>query len=109
MNGFQVTFFTQQGRRQGHQPIDQWLMDAAKSLGIKGITTAMGVDGVGRNGKLHSAHFFELADQPIEVTIALSNEQCEALFARIGEERVNLFYVKTAVEYGVLGNDDSGD
>jgi PII-like signaling protein len=109
MNGFQVTFFTEQDRRQGHQTIDHWLMDAAKALDIKGVTTAVGVDGVGRDGKLHSAHFFELADQPIEVTMALSQDQCDALFDRIRKEKVNLFYVKTAVEYGVLGADDADD
>jgi PII-like signaling protein len=108
MKGFQVTFFTEQGRRRGHTPIHEWLKEVGKSLGITGITTAMGVEGIGRDGKLHSAHFIELADQPIEITMAMTEAQCEALFGRLEQEKSNLFYVKTAVEFGVLGDAASG-
>jgi PII-like signaling protein len=104
MKGFQVTFFSQQGRRLGHKPVHDWLMDICKSLGIKGVTTVAGVEGVGRGGKVHSAHFFELADQPLEITMALSEEQCMALFARLRQENADLFYVKTPVEFGVVGS-----
>lgn len=107
MNGFQITFFTEQGRRWGHKTVDHWLMDIAKSLGIRGMTTSVGVEGIGRDGKLHSAHFIELADQPIEITMAVTEEQCRSLFARLEHEKANLFYVKTAVEFGVLGNSAS--
>jgi PII-like signaling protein len=104
MNGYQVTFFSQQGRRLGHKPIHDWLMDVCRSMGIKGITTIAGVEGVGRGGKVHSAHFFELADQPLEITMALTEAQCAALFARLRLENADLFYVKTAVEFGVVGS-----
>jgi PII-like signaling protein len=106
MNGFQVTFFTEQGRRHGHQQIQDWLMETGKSLGIKGITMVAGSEGTGRTGKLHSAGFFELADQPIEITMVLSAQQCEALFEHLGEAEANVFYTKTPVEYGVLGQPD---
>lgn len=103
MQGFQVTFFTEQGRRHGHQQVHHWLMDLMKSLGITGVTTTVGAQGIGRDGRLHSAHFIELADQPVEVTMALSPDQCETLFARLDEEKANIFYVKTPVEFGVIG------
>lgn len=104
MKGFQVTFFTQQDRRVGHKPVHDWLIEVCRSLGIKGITTIAGVEGVGRGGKVHSAHFVELADQPLEMTMALSEEQYSALFARLELEKADLFYVKTAVEFGVVGS-----
>jgi PII-like signaling protein len=103
MKGYQVTFFSQQGRRVGHKPVHDWLMDACRALGIKGVTTIAGVEGVGRGGRVHSAHFFELADQPLEITMALSEAQCIALFAHLQLENADLFYVKTAVEFGVVG------
>lgn len=103
MQGFQITFFTEQGRHHGHTHVHEWLMELAQSLGITGITTAAGAQGIGRDGRLHSAHFIELADQPIEVTMALSPEQCSTLLARLEAEKANVFYVKTAVEYGVVG------
>ena len=103
MKGYQVTFFTEQSRRHGHQPIHEWLMEAGKSLGIEGVTTVMGAEGIGRGGKLHSAHFFELADQPIEVTMAVTEVQSEALLERLAQEHAALFYVRTQVDFGRVG------
>jgi len=103
MKGFQVTFFTNQGRRHGHKLVHDWLMEVGKSLGITGITVVMGAEGVGRNGKLHSAHFFEYADQPIEVSMALTEDLSRILFDLLEKEEANLFYISTPVEYGVVG------
>jgi hypothetical protein len=33
------------------------------------------VQGIGRDGRLHSAHFIGLSDQPVEVTMALDPQQ----------------------------------
>lgn len=55
----------------------------------------------GHGHKLHSAHFFDLADQPIEVTMALSAEDADRLFQRLREEKINVFYVKTPTEFGM--------
>lgn len=107
MQGFQVTFFTEEGRHHGRKQVHAWLMELAKSIGITGITTAVGVQGVGRNGKLHSAHFIEISDQPVEVTMALSLEQCSTLFSLLDDEKANIFYIKTPVEFGVVGKTDS--
>ena len=103
MNGYQVTFFTQQDRHHEHQPINEWLMDLAKSLGIAGSTSTLGVEGMGRSGKLHSAKFFEFADQPTEITMIVTEPQSAQLFDRLEAEAADLFYVKTAVEYGSVG------
>jgi hypothetical protein len=54
---------------------------------------------------MHSAHFFELSDQPVEVLVAVTSEQSTRLFERLRAEKVHLFYVKTPVEFGVLGVD----
>jgi hypothetical protein len=40
MQGFQVTFFTEEGRHHGRKQVHVWLMGVAQSLGITGITTA---------------------------------------------------------------------
>jgi PII-like signaling protein len=79
-------------------------MDIAKSLDIKGLTTTVGVEGVGRDGRLHSAHFIEMSDQPVEVTMAVTNAQCAALLELLEKNQANIFYVKTAVEFGVVGS-----
>lgn len=104
MNGYQITFFTQQDRRHHHQPLAEWLMLAARGLGLRGATIVNASEGYGQHRRIHSAHFFELADQPQEVTLAVTEEESERLFALLEKEGVHLFYVKTAVEFGVIGN-----
>jgi PII-like signaling protein len=103
MKGYQVTFCTGEGRHHARRPMGHWLMESIKSLGITGATMTVGVEGIGRDGRLHSAHFFELADQPIEVMVAVTEEQCEQLFDTLEREQANVFYVKTPVEFGVVG------
>ena len=48
-----------------------------------------------------SPAIFELAEQPIDVTIALNTEEVDRFFAHIREENVNVFYVLTPIEYGM--------
>lgn len=105
MQGFQLTFFTAQDRKHAKQPLAEWLVQVARALGIGGATVATASEGFGRDGKLRAAHFFELAGQPVEVTMALSAEDAERLFAHLRTEQVKVFYVKTPIEYGVVGED----
>lgn len=63
------------------------------------------IEGFGHTGRLHSAHFFELADQPIEVRLALTEEESARLFERLEDEDIALFYIKTPIEFGTLGKE----
>lgn len=103
MQGCQLTFFTRQDRMHGTLSLAQWLIAEAKKLGVRGATMDAAEAGYGRDGKIHAAHFFELAEQPVEVTFVVSVEAADQLFARIEAENLRVFYVKTAVEYGVTG------
>lgn len=106
MNGYQITFFTQQDHRHKGKPMGDWLIHLARELGLRGATLMAAGEGLGHHGKIHSAHFFELADQPQEVVMALSVEETDRLFQRLRAEGVHLFYVKIAVEFGTLGAPD---
>jgi len=103
MQGYLVIFITQQNRRYRGHMLGDWLVGLAKDLGLRGATLSTGIEGFGHTGKLHSAHFFELADQPTEVRMALTEEECERLFARLAQEDVALFYIKTPIELGFVG------
>jgi uncharacterized protein len=107
MNGYQVTFFTQQDHRHKGKPIGDWLVHLAQELGLRGATLMGAGEGFGHHRRLHSARFFELADQPLEVVMALSAEEAERLFARLKAEGVHLFYAKTPTEFGTLGEPDA--
>jgi PII-like signaling protein len=103
MQGCQITFFTQQGRRHGHQPIADWLLGLARECGLQGATVVAGAKGIGHDGQLHSAGFIDLADQPQMVIMTATAAQADALLARIQAEDLRLFFVRSPVEFGVLG------
>lgn len=103
MNGFQITFFTQQDKTHHGKQLGDWLIHLAKEMGLPGATMMSGVEGFGHHRRIHSARFFELADQPIEVVMAVSEDESERLFTRLRAEGVHLFYVKTPIEFGTLG------
>lgn len=104
MQGYQLTFFTQQDRTHAHRPLAHWLLEEARRIGIGGATVIPAAEGFGHHRRIHSAHFFELGDQPIEVTLAVSENEAERLFERLHEEGINIFYVKTPIEYGMSGD-----
>jgi len=103
MQGFQLTFFTQQDRNHRGRSLAKWLLEEARDMGIGGATIIPASEGFGHDRKLRSAHFFELTDQPLEVTMAVSEADAERLFMRLKEEGVNIFYVKTPIEFGMSG------
>jgi uncharacterized protein len=107
MQGYQITFFTQQDHRHKGKPVADWLVHLAQELDLPGATLIAAGEGFGHHGRIHSARFFELANQPQEVMMAASAEETDRLFERLKAEGVQLFYVKTPVEYGVLGDADS--
>ena len=107
MQGYQITFFTQQDRKQEGRPLADWLVETARALGVRGATALLAAEGYGHDRRIHSARFFELADQPVEVTMVTSAEETERLFAHLRAHRVHVFYARTPVEFGTIGEDDT--
>jgi PII-like signaling protein len=103
MNGYQISFLTVQGHKHHGKPVAEWLVQVAMETGMRGATVLTAAEGFGQHRRVHSAHFFELADQPIEVVMAVTEEESQKLFSRLEAEGVHLFYVKAPVEFGMLG------
>ncbi len=99
MKGYQIEFFTQQDVFHGGKHLSDWLIDQARAQGIKSATVFMGSTGL----RLQAAHMFDLIDHPVQVTMILSEAECERLFAVLKKENLHLFYVKLPVEYGRAG------
>ena len=106
MKGFEITFFTQQDRSHGTEQISEWLLKKAYDLGLRGATIVTGSEGYGHNRHIHSARFFELADNPQEIVMIASEEETNLLFSVLQKESVHLFYIKKPVEFGTLGKLD---
>lgn len=103
MNGFQLTFYLEQDRRHGHQPLAEWLVEAVREMGIPGATVIAATQGFGHHGHVHSARFFELGDQPRAVVMVVSAADADRVLARLAAEAIELFYVRVAVEFGITG------
>jgi PII-like signaling protein len=103
LNGYQLSFITVQSHRHAGKPVAEWLLQVAMDMGLRGATIIPAAGGFGKHRHVHSAHFFELTDQPIEVVMAVTEQECGALFARLQAEKVHLFYVKAPVEFGEIG------
>ena len=106
MKGYQLTFFTQQNCHHRGKHVCDWLIDSARELGVRGGTVLAATEGFGHNGKMHSSHFFELADQPEEITMVVTEDEAERLLKRLLADQLHIFYVKIPVEFGTLGESD---
>ena len=105
VNGFQLTFFTQQDHHHHGKSIAQWLLDEARTMGIGGATLIAGNEGFGLHRRIHRVHLVNFSDRPLEVVMAVTAEEADRLFARLESERIKVFYSKTPVEFGTLGAD----
>lgn len=100
MQGFQLSFYTQQNHTHEGKPVGEWIIEEAKTLGVSGATLTTGAEGFGKHHHLHATRFFELAEQPIIVTMAMTNEETDKFFASIKKHQLKVFYVKIPIEFG---------
>ena len=108
MDGYQLTFFTEQEQRHGHTPMGDWLMQFVREQGALGAMLVGGAEGFGRSGQLHSTHFFELGEQPVAVMVSVDQAGCDRLMAALAREPIDLSYVKVPVVYGRVGTMATG-
>jgi uncharacterized protein len=104
MNGTYLRFYMHENVRHRHQLLYEWLLQHARTMGVHGGSAFRAVEGFGRHGVLHSAHFFELAgEMTIEVEFILTDEMADRLLESLRQENVNLVYARTRAEFGVIG------
>ena len=101
MDGYRLVFSTIRGRKHNNMQIHEWLIEKAKEIGMDGVTVIEALEGYGRNKNLHSATFFELIDEPIEIIMLADEKKCDKLFKIIKEENLSIFYSKSKTEFGL--------
>ena len=106
MQGYQLTFFTQQDHHYRGMTLAHWLVEEARGMGISGATLVAASEGFGHHRRIHSAHLVDLADQPLEVVMAVTADEADRLLAKLKGARVKVFYTKTPVEFGTTGEGD---
>ncbi|EPR43631.1 protein of unknown function DUF190 [Desulfovibrio sp. X2] len=105
MKGYLLTFYTQQSRTHDGMSLADWIVEEARRLGIRGATLLFATEGFGHDGRFHSAGYFDLEDQPQQVTMAVSPGESERLFARLRENRLRVFYTSAPIDFGFTCDD----
>ncbi|SAL53049.1 hypothetical protein AWB69_05541 [Caballeronia udeis] len=104
MKGSQLTVYVAtQGHRRHHRTVVDWVLEETGKAGIVGATVVEVTEAIDMLGKYHAARFFELADQPVVVTVVAEDTRIDALLASLGQGGANLFYTRAPIEYEVLG------
>lgn len=103
MNTVYLKFYVTEKQRHEGTLLHDWLLEQAKKHGIPGGSAFRAIAGYGRHGHMHEETFFELAGElPVQVEFILPAEKADAFLNTLRPSRLNLFYVKFAVESGVL-------
>ncbi|MGH8505098.1 MAG: DUF190 domain-containing protein [Stenotrophobium sp.] len=104
MEGVMLCFLVHENRKCHGLLAYEWLLETAKKLGIPGGTVYRSMAGFGRHGVLHEQHFFELAgDLALQVVFILNDDEARRLLDIVAREENSFFYVRSPVEYGVVG------
>ncbi|MCI0511558.1 uncharacterized protein DUF190 [Chromohalobacter marismortui] len=103
--GDEVTFMAPQSRRHHGKPVIDAVAECAKGLGITRMTQRTDSEGTGANGRTHSAHFFELADQPVELAFVLEKTLADRLIEEVDRAGIDVFVLRRDVSYAQLGDE----
>lgn len=106
--GYEIMFMAPQNRRHHGKRVVDLVMEEAHALGITNSTQRVLSEGTGRGNVMHSALFFDLSDQPVELVFVVEKEQGDALVNAIMHAEIPVFCVRKQVEFGELGWVDNG-
>ena len=103
MQSVYLKFYVTEKQRHDGALLYEWLLEEAKKLGLPGGSAFRAIAGFGRHGRLHEESFFELAGEvPVQVEFILSMVLADKLLDALRAHKLNLFYVRYAVESGIL-------
>jgi uncharacterized protein len=99
-----LSFYVSEKQHHSDLPLYEWLLEEAKSLGVKGGSAFRAIAGFGRHGRMHEDTFFELAGElAVKVEFILDDVLAGRLLEKIRSQNMNVFYLKQTVAAGVVG------
>lgn len=105
MGNVYLKFYLSEKHRHNGKQLSDWILAAAKQIGVPGGSVFRAIAGYGRHGRLHEETFIELGGElPVQVEFVLSAADADQLVAVIGAEKLELPFVRYVVESGVTGN-----
>lgn len=98
-----LNFYVSEKQHHGAMPLYEWLLEEARELGIHGGSAFRAIAGFGRHGRLREDTFFELAGElAVKVEFILDDAIAEQLLQRVRAQNLEIFYVRHAVQSGVV-------
>lgn len=102
MRSVYLKFYLTEKQHHEGRLLYEWVLEHARALGLPGGSVFRAVAGYGRHGHLHEETFFELGGElPVQVEFVLDEKQAESLLATLREEKIQLPFVRYAVESGL--------
>ncbi len=81
-----VTIFIGESDRWQHQPLHTAIVEMLREEGVAGATVLRGIEGFGKNSRIHTASILTLSeDLPVVVTFVDVAERIDAVMPRIDE------------------------
>lgn len=81
-----VTIFIGESDRWHHQPLHTAIVEVLRKDGFAGATVVKGVEGFGKNSRIHTASILRLSeDLPVILTFVDSPERVEGILPTIDE------------------------
>ncbi len=108
MKGFELSFLAPRSRRHHGESVIDAVVRIARAHGVTRHTRRTNTESVGLGGQSHSAHFFELADEPEEVSFILVNGKTDELMQAVNAAGLCVFCIRREVEFFQFGADASG-
>jgi PII-like signaling protein len=106
-NGYSLRFYMHENARHGGTLLYDWLLDQAKRRGLHGGSAFLAVAGFGRHGVLHEHLFFEVQSElPVMVEFLVNEEDARKILDLVHQEGAQLFWTKSPMEFGILGQED---
>ncbi len=103
MQNVTLKFYLSEKQRHNGTLVYEWLLEQGRKLGAPGGSAYRAVAGFGRHGHMHEETFFELAGElPLQVEFVLDAALADKLLESLRPHKLNLFYLRHAVEAGVV-------
>ncbi|CAM5788825.1 DUF190 domain-containing protein [Castellaniella caeni] len=104
--GYEILFMAPRSQRHKGKPTLDAVIEIARQHNIHRYTRRVDTESIGRDGRAHAAHFFELVDEPEELLFVLGAHRANELLQALEAERMHVFCVRRTIDFGHL--DESG-
>jgi len=97
-----LSFYISEKQHHSDMPLYEWLLEEARTMGVRGGSAFRAIAGFGRHGRMHEDTFFELAGElAVKVEFVLDDVLAERLIEKIRRLNMDVYYLKQTVEDGI--------